>query len=86
MKANLTDILRLAEKRRSGEMADTEDLKSSGVNPHESSSLSSGISELRKAHECLLDTIGANRTPWIYKVHKNAKAYYETLKEKYKWT
>lgn len=75
---------------RSGEMADTSDLKSDGVAPHESSSLSSGntneaLIELRRAHEALLTTLAASTHSWIHKVHKNAKAYYMTLKEKYKW-
>ncbi len=67
---------------RSGEMADTEDLKSSEVKPHGGSSPSSGISELVKAHEALLNTLGASNNLWIKMVHKNASAYFKTWKEK----
>jgi hypothetical protein len=64
-------------------MADTEDLKSSDLNDHESSTLSSGTKELINAHECLLNTLGASNHYWIKKVYQNAAAYYETWKAKY---
>lgn len=65
------------------ELAYTEDLKSSELKTHESSSLSSGTKELINAHECLLNTLGASNNFWIRKVHKNASAYYKNWKLKY---
>lgn len=64
-------------------MADTEDLKSSEVTPRAGSNPASGISKLMKAHESLLNTLGASNSLWIQKVHRNASAYYETWKKEY---
>lgn len=64
-------------------MANTEDLKSSEETPLAGSSPASGISELMRAHECLLNTLGASKSLWIRQVHKNASDYYKTWKSKY---
>ena len=39
------------------------------------------LEELQKAHEALLNTIGASKSSWLQWVYRNAKAYYEKLKE-----
>ena len=40
--------------------------------------------KLEKAHEALLTTLRASRSPWVQWVYRNAKAYYATLKEEVK--
>ena len=39
------------------------------------------LDELMKAHEALLNTLGASKHPWITKVYRNANAYYQTWRK-----
>lgn len=53
------------------------------MNNQNNSSPASGITKLMKAHEALLNTLGASKHYWIIHVHRNAAAYYETWKKEY---
>lgn len=41
------------------------------------------LQKMMKAHQALLNTLAPSRSPWVKLVHKNASAYFETLKKEF---